>query len=157
MFPAPGRTTEPPATREAATTPLPRPGPARRGAAPPGGGGDPFSVRWFRAPQAMLSRSMGRSVAAASMVHVLGDVYADDWALAPRDPAFVARRMLRQARDGSVVICHMPDRALGREGCLDALEMLLEGLERRGMKAVSLAEMWEICGGRHAHSQADRC
>uniref|UniRef100_A0A7S4N5M4 NodB homology domain-containing protein n=1 Tax=Odontella aurita TaxID=265563 RepID=A0A7S4N5M4_9STRA len=122
---------------------------------PDGGRRAQFSVKFFRAPQGLLTRPMRRSVSSAKMVHVLGDVYADDWALAPHDPAFVARTMLRQVRDGSIVICHMPDCAVGRERCLDALAMLLEGLEQRGLKVVSLADMWEACGGQHAHSPKD--
>jgi len=87
------------------------------------------------------------------MQHVLGDCYSDDWALACRDSSFVYRTTMRQVREGSILITHMPEKNTDREAIFDVLEMLLRDLDSQGYRCVSLGEMWEACGNRHAHSE----
>lgn len=99
--------------------------------------------RWYRPPQGVLTSSMRSTVAAAGMRTALGDVYCDDWAIADAD--FVASTMLRQVRDGSVVIVHMPERGF-REHTLRALELLLDGLDARGLRCVSLTALERLHG-----------
>lgn len=96
-------------------------------------------VRWFRAPQAILSRVMADVVERAGLKHALGDVYADDWAMR-RSPSFASRTMLRQVQHGSVCITHMPERGF-REHTLQSLSQLLDGLSARGIKCLTLSAM----------------
>ena len=98
-------------------------------------------VRWFRAPQAVLTARMARVVAAQGLQSALGDVYCDDWAMA-RSPRYVSRTMLRQVKHGSVCIAHMPE-ANFREHTLASLEGLLDGLSARGIACLTLSEMEE--------------
>ena len=52
------------------------------------------SVKWFRAPQGRLTRSMHAVITEEGMRHALGDAYCDDWCIS--DHAFVADTLLRQ-------------------------------------------------------------
>lgn len=74
---------------------------------------------WFRAPQGKYSARMHGVVCKHGMKHALGDCYCDDWAV--EDSEWVAGTMLQQARAGSVMIAHMPERGcLVSEGLLKA-------------------------------------
>ena len=96
-------------------------------------------VRWFRAPQGYLTESMRAAVADQGLKHALGDAYCDDWALAHNAP-FAARTMLKQARPGSILIMHMPEKGF-REHTFRVLERVLAGLKDRGLRCVTLSEM----------------
>lgn len=112
-------------------------------------------VRWFRAPQGVLTSDMREEVLAVSseagsegrpyykVLHVLGDCYCDDWAVS--DAGYVARTMLRQIKPGSIAILHMPERGF-RESGLEKLKLLLEGLSDRGYRCVTLSEMYRRFG-----------
>ena len=106
------------------------------------------------------------------MIHVLGDCYCDDWAFAEyydkynnnnnnnnenddednedrisrqhqkRKMESVAYLMLQQVQSGSIAIFHMPQYGF-REGCYDAIQQFLIGIQKRGMKCISLSEMME--------------
>jgi len=96
-------------------------------------------VRWFRAPQAILTKSMARSVTAQGLRHALGDCYADDWAM-EHNAEFVAKTILKQVKDGSVIVLHQPERGF-REHTFAILRQVLEGLQRKGLKCITLSEM----------------
>eukprot|EP00928_Gymnodinium_smaydae_P091444 TRINITY_DN75150_c0_g1_i1.p1 TRINITY_DN75150_c0_g1~~TRINITY_DN75150_c0_g1_i1.p1 ORF type:complete len:330 (+),score=56.96 TRINITY_DN75150_c0_g1_i1:50-991(+) len=96
------------------------------------------SPRWFRAPQARLSRAMAEVVRERNVTHVLGDCYADDWAIP--DPEALAILYLRQIRAGSVAVMHMPERGF-REHTLETLRLVLAGLRKRQLRAVTLREL----------------
>ena len=96
------------------------------------------AVRWFRAPQGMFTAKMKRATDAKGLRHAIGDAYCDDWAVT--DAKWVARTLLRQARSGSIIILHMPERGF-REHTLEALELLLEGLAARNLRCRTLTEM----------------
>ena len=96
-------------------------------------------VRWFRAPQGMLTHRMAQVVRRQGLKHALGDAYCDDWAMA-HNPRFVTRTLLRQSTHGSIVILHQPERGF-REHTLAILRDLLEGLTARGFRCVTLSEM----------------
>ena len=104
-------------------------------------------VRWFRAPQGLLTATMAEAVRRNGLRHALGDAYADDWAL--EDANFVASTILRQATHGSVIILHQPEVGY-REHTLTTLRLVLEGLSERGMRAVTLSELDAIssAGGK---------
>jgi peptidoglycan-N-acetylglucosamine deacetylase len=99
-------------------------------------------VRWFRAPQGMMTSTMADSVRRQGLRSALGDAYADDWAM-ENNAAFVARTILQQARSGSVIILHQPEVGY-REHTLEALRLVLEGLSERGMRVVTLSELSEL-------------
>jgi peptidoglycan/xylan/chitin deacetylase (PgdA/CDA1 family) len=99
-------------------------------------------VRWFRAPQGLLSEKMAAVLRRRGLRHALGDAYADDWAM-PQSASFVARTLLRQATAGSILILHQPERGW-REHTLDVLHEVLEGLTARGLKCVTLSELQDL-------------
>ena len=96
------------------------------------------AVRWFRAPQGILSEAMRRVTSAKGLRHAIGDVYCDDWKVT--DAKWIAETMLTQARPGSIVILHMPEKGY-REHTLEALQLLLQGLTARGLKCTTLTDM----------------
>ena len=98
-------------------------------------------VRWFRAPGGHLTPMMARVCQQQGLHHALGDVYCNDFAVTDTD--YVARTMLRQATDGSVCIMHMPELGF-REHGLESLSKLLDGLEARGMRCVTLSKLAEL-------------
>ncbi|CAK0848757.1 unnamed protein product [Prorocentrum cordatum] len=102
--------------------------------------GEGDRVRWFRAPQGRYTRAMRDSVERAGMQHALGDAYCDDW-MQGSDPEWIARTLLNQLRDGSIVIIHMPVGRGFRQWLYRALQLLLEGLAARGLRAVTLSRL----------------
>eukprot|EP00812_Abedinium_dasypus_P013569 NODE_7073_length_463_cov_302.740196.p1 GENE.NODE_7073_length_463_cov_302.740196~~NODE_7073_length_463_cov_302.740196.p1 ORF type:complete len:133 (-),score=40.53 NODE_7073_length_463_cov_302.740196:48-425(-) len=95
-------------------------------------------VRWFRAPCGKYSSAMRTAVLDSSMQHVLGDSYCGDFAV--DDAPWIAATMLRQVDSGSILILHMPERNF-REHTLEALRLVLEGLQCRGLHSVTLSEL----------------
>ena len=96
------------------------------------------SVRWFRAPQGLLSPAMSRACREQGLRHALGDAYCDDWAVP--DPEWIASTMLSQVSDGSVIIVHMPEKGF-RPHLLRSLALLLDGLSARGYECATLSEL----------------
>jgi peptidoglycan/xylan/chitin deacetylase (PgdA/CDA1 family) len=107
------------------------------------------SVRWFRAPQGRLTRTMAAVVTQQGLRHALGDCYADDWAM-EHNAKFVSTTMLRQVKRGSICITHMPERGF-REHTLHSLTRLLEGLTARGIKCRTLSEMATLEQEQHGN------
>ncbi|CAB9523885.1 Polysaccharide deacetylase [Seminavis robusta] len=119
------------------------------------------NLRWFRAPQGILTSSMKQAMddAPIPMQHVLGDCYSDDWKFAqdmdsttPEDfdaencravMDEIGQVMLKQAQEGSIAIFHMPQRGF-RQGTLYALEYFLQGIQDRGWKCCSLTNMQQM-------------
>ena len=97
-------------------------------------------MRWYRAPQGIMSSSMRTTIASHGLRHAIGDAYCDDWGV--RDARWCARTLLRQVQPGSIVILHMPERGF-REHTLEALRLLLRGLDDRGLRCVTLSELAE--------------
>jgi peptidoglycan/xylan/chitin deacetylase (PgdA/CDA1 family) len=111
-------------------------------------------VRWFRAPQALYTQSMERTVTSHGLRHALGDCYADDWAM-EHNADFVARTILKQARDGSVIVLHQPERGF-REHTFAILRQVLEGLRAKGLKCRTLSEMASLEGAARRSHLGDR-
>ena len=98
-------------------------------------------IKWFRAPQGVMTKSMNEVLKEEGIMNVLGDCYVDDWAFAEAgNTDRVAPLMLKQVRPGSIAIFHMPQHGF-REGCLNAIKEFLDGLQKRGMRCVSLNEI----------------
>jgi len=111
-------------------------------------------VRWFRAPQALYTQSMERTVTSHGLRHALGDCYADDWAM-EHNADFVARTILKQVRDGSVIVLHQPERGF-REHTFAILRQVLEGLRAKGLKCRTLSEMASLEGAARRSHLGDR-
>jgi peptidoglycan/xylan/chitin deacetylase (PgdA/CDA1 family) len=105
--------------------------------------GDGAKVRWFRAPQAKYTFSMHEAVKRNGMRHALADCYCDDFM--NKDPSWVASTLLRQCSSGSIIIVHMPERGHW-EHTFEALRLLLEGLDARGLRCVTLSKLAELAG-----------
>ena len=105
------------------------------------------AVRWFRAPQGVFTKEMKRVTEAKGLRHAIGDAYCDDWAVT--DAKWVARTLLRQARSGSIIIMHMPEKGF-REHTLLALELVLQGLAEQKLKCRTLTEMQSKASGTAA-------
>ena len=102
-------------------------------------------IKWFRAPQGIMSTAMRQVLANHGMTNVMGDCYCDDWAFAEKAQSttnVVAPLMLRQVQEGSIAIFHMPQRGF-RETTLNALDEFLHGLRERNLKCVSVSEMMQ--------------
>lgn len=129
-------------------------------------GGPSTTIRWFRAPQGVMTARMRQIVdKQGNMKHVLGDCYCDDWRFAEQVDSStddnntdddtvekrqrtmmkpVAELMLAQAQPGSIAIFHMPERGF-REATIYALEYFLQGLQEKGWRCVNLSEMHRLC------------
>ena len=99
-------------------------------------------VRWFRAPQGVLSTAMSHAVQSQQLRHALGDAYCDDWAMSHNVP-YVVRTLLRQVTPGSIIVLHMPEKGF-REHTFRVLERLLDGLDERGLRCATLSECAEL-------------
>ena len=70
--------------------------------------------------------------------NVMWDCFAFDMSVP--SPEWIAGSLLSDARDGSIMLVHMPERGF-REWNLGAIEQTLAGLEKRGLKPVTLTEL----------------
>mmetsp|Transcript_11350 Transcript_11350/g.25341 ORF Transcript_11350/g.25341 Transcript_11350/m.25341 type:complete len:298 (-) Transcript_11350:148-1041(-) len=98
----------------------------------------PRTTSWFRAPRACLSPAMHAVLQRHNFRHALADCFADDTSIT--DANFLAATLLKQVRSGSVIVVHMPEKGF-REHTLREIELLLEGLDKKGLKSVTLSRM----------------
>jgi peptidoglycan/xylan/chitin deacetylase (PgdA/CDA1 family) len=96
----------------------------------------------YRPPHGQRTPFISALVAAAGMQTITWDVSAMDWTLTDGDE--VARRVLDRVQPGSIVLLHdgldgVPD--ANRQVVLDALPIILDGLEERGLRAVTVDEL----------------
>merc|ERR1711879_567176 len=96
--------------------------------------GLPTKVRWFRAPHGKYTRTMQSVIKERELENVMCDTYASCPVVTDGD--FIGNFLTNRAQDGSIILLHMPERGF-REWCLQGLEILLEGLERRGLVATT--------------------
>jgi peptidoglycan/xylan/chitin deacetylase (PgdA/CDA1 family) len=99
-------------------------------------------VKWFRAPHGKYTKLMEQGLEKLDMYNVMCDVYAVDPVV--EDGEWIARSLCRQAKDGSIILIHMPEKGF-REYCLTALELLLEELcAKQGFQIVTVSELERI-------------
>jgi peptidoglycan/xylan/chitin deacetylase (PgdA/CDA1 family) len=107
-------------------------------------------VRWFRAPQAKLTKVMTSVLHKHGFLNVFGDAYANDpWI---SDPGFLAEEILGSVQDGSIIILHMPETGFRRH-CYVALRSILEELQRRKFQVVTLSTLNELACKSFASEQ----
>jgi peptidoglycan/xylan/chitin deacetylase (PgdA/CDA1 family) len=85
---------------------------------------------------------MAKAVSDEGMTMVTWDDSAGDWAT--DDAALVAKRILDKVQPGSIILLHDGiDGNIGadRSVILQALPLILDGLEERGLKPVRLDEL----------------
>ena len=97
--------------------------------------------QWFRAPHGKLSNTMDDVLAVRGMQNVMFDSYGNDTQIP--DGAYIANVMLRLIDHGSIGLIHMPERNF-RLWNFTALQLFLEGLDKKGLKAVSLTELAKL-------------
>eukprot|EP00928_Gymnodinium_smaydae_P054756 TRINITY_DN38483_c0_g1_i1.p1 TRINITY_DN38483_c0_g1~~TRINITY_DN38483_c0_g1_i1.p1 ORF type:complete len:478 (-),score=58.91 TRINITY_DN38483_c0_g1_i1:256-1689(-) len=105
--------------------------------------GVPEEVRWFRSPWARTSAVMSRVLREKHLVNVLCDSYACCPVI--QDGDFIGNFIANSARDGSIIVIHMPE-VCSREWCFRGLEVLLKGLAAKNLQAVSLGTLAEKAG-----------
>jgi peptidoglycan/xylan/chitin deacetylase (PgdA/CDA1 family)/general stress protein CsbA len=96
----------------------------------------------YRPPHGDRTPFLARVVRDAHMHMVLWSASAGDWAT--NDPALIARRIVDQARPGSILLLHdgldgKPD--ADRDVLVRAMPMILDGLERKHLTPVRLDQM----------------
>jgi len=97
-------------------------------------------VPWYRAPHARFSKSMEEELTSRNMTHVMVDAFANDTAIP--DPEWIAKTVLNNVTDGSVLLVHMPERGV-REWNLEAMELVLQGIRAKGLQSVTFTELHE--------------
>lgn len=95
-------------------------------------------VRWFRAPHGKYTGEMAEVLVRQGLTNVMCDTYACCPVI--QDGEYIGRFLSQRATDGSILLIHMPERGF-REWCFPGLQHLLEGLQQRGFKAVTLSEL----------------
>lgn len=98
-----------------------------------------FRTPWFRAPHGKLSAVMKRVLERHGLINIMVDCYANDPFIP--DSRYLADFILRYVEDGSIVLLHMPERGF-REWNYDALARVLEGLRQKGLKPVTISELY---------------
>lgn len=94
---------------------------------------------FYRPPYGVATEMMLDVVAAHGMLTVNWDVSTHDWET--RDGATIARRALKRAKGGSIIVLHdgcEGDVVGDRSATVDALPAILTGLAQRGLRAVRL-------------------
>jgi peptidoglycan/xylan/chitin deacetylase (PgdA/CDA1 family) len=97
---------------------------------------------YYRPPHGQRTPFVGARVASEGMRTVMWDTSGADWRT--EDPGELAARIRRRVRPGSIVLLHD-----GLDGVVDAdrsvvveaLPLILDGLERRGLRPVRLDDM----------------
>jgi peptidoglycan/xylan/chitin deacetylase (PgdA/CDA1 family) len=102
---------------------------------------------FYRPPHGTHTPFMAHALADKGMKMVTWDVSAGDWET--NDGALVARRVLEKVRPGSIILLHDGiDGNIGadRSVVLEALPLILDGLEVRGLKPVTLDKLLGVPG-----------
>jgi peptidoglycan/xylan/chitin deacetylase (PgdA/CDA1 family) len=103
------------------------------------------ATRLFRMPNGFTGHWVPPILAARGLVHVTFSFRAHDWF--ETSPERLARRVLRQAKAGAIVVLHDGEelREEGRrETLLAALPAILDGFRERGLAVVGAAELLGI-------------
>jgi len=95
-------------------------------------------VRWFRAPHGRYTAGMAAVLRERGLTNVMCDTYASCPVV--QDGDFIGGFLARSVLEGGVILIHMPERG-HREWCMLGLQRLLEGLQQRSLRAVTVSEL----------------
>ena len=93
---------------------------------------------WYRPPHAKMSKNMYKIIDENNLILVLGDVFANDTAIP--DPNWIAKYILNKVKPGSIIIIHMPEKGI-REWNYNAMDLILDGLSKKGLDILTLTEL----------------
>lgn len=101
----------------------------------------------YRPPVGLKRPELARAVWQRGLTLVTWSLHSRD--TFARDPARVARRVLRKIRAGDIVLLHDGHDLGGRRRvlCAEALRLILEGLHARGERCVTVPELLQISRG----------
>ena len=97
--------------------------------------------KWYRPPHAKMSKNMHKVIDKHGLKLVLGDVFANDTSIP--DPNYIAKYILKKVKPGSIIIIHMPEKGV-REWNLKAIDLILDGLNKKGLDIVTLSKLEEL-------------
>ena len=95
-------------------------------------------VKFFRAPHARYTTQMQKVLASRGLENAMCDTFASCPIV--EDGEYIGNALSRRAQDGSIILLHMPEKGF-REHTMLALKRLLEGLQQRQLRVVSLEMM----------------
>jgi peptidoglycan/xylan/chitin deacetylase (PgdA/CDA1 family) len=101
---------------------------------PSAGGG----VRWFRAPHGRYTREMAAALERRGLTNVMCDTYASCPVI--QDANYISTHLSDRCQDGSIILLHTPEVHV-RQWCFDAMVGLLERLNERHFKVVTVSEL----------------
>ena len=93
---------------------------------------------WYRPPHAKMSKNMHRIIDKYNLRVVLGDVFANDTSIPDSD--YISKYILNKVKPGSIIIIHMPEKGI-REWNFEAIDKILEGLDKKGLDIVTLSQL----------------
>lgn len=94
---------------------------------------------WYRAPFGQINKTMQEVLDERGLINVMTDAFAHDTAIP--DPEWIAGYILDSVRPGSIILIHMPERGV-REWNYEAMRLTLQGLSDRGIKVVTLTDLY---------------
>ena len=96
-------------------------------------------VKWFRPPCGRMNQQMVDNLRRLGYKIAMGDVFGLDTHI--RDSQYIAQHHADTARSGSILVFHMPQTDF-REYILEALRLCLPLLKAKGLRCVSLSELY---------------
>jgi peptidoglycan-N-acetylglucosamine deacetylase len=101
--------------------------------------------RWYRPPRGRITSAQRRILKDRGYAVVWGDCFPND----PHnlDGDYIARFVGRNARPGSIIVCHMPERGF-RNQTMDGLRLFLPEMRAKGTRVITLDEMWSLAPPR---------
>ena len=91
-------------------------------------------IRFFRPPFGDFNDNIIQTAKTHKLTTVLWCVDPRDWQ--KDDPNEIARHVIEKAENGAIILLHE-----GRQGTLEALPLIIEGLWEKGFEIVSLSEL----------------
>jgi len=95
-------------------------------------------VRWFRAPHGKYTSEMSATLQQKGLTNVMCDTYACCPVI--QDSNFIGGLLAERANHGSIILIHMPEKGF-RDWCFVAMQRLLEDLNQRGLRVVTVSEL----------------
>lgn len=109
---------------------------------------------YFRAAKGLQFLTVARVLKAQGRIHVGAFILGNDWEPNYQgNPASIAEMVLKKVGEGEVIALHDGDDRVtdaadaDRSGTVKAVKLILDGLEERGLKAVTVGELLSSPGG----------